>query len=78
MLHEHPLELARLEGGAPPDAGTRHGAAPAHGAEARSGLTSSAQAIFHTLVAALVVEALVRSGSARPRQRMALRLVALG
>jgi formate dehydrogenase gamma subunit len=29
-LHEHPLELARLEGGAPPDAHGQH-AAPAHG-----------------------------------------------
>lgn len=38
-----------------------------------------AQAIFHTLVASLFVEALVRSWSVRePRQRMALRLTALG
>jgi Zn-dependent protease with chaperone function len=39
----------------------------------------AAQAIFHTLVASLFVEALVRSWRVRePRQRMALRLVALG
>ena len=39
----------------------------------------AAQAIFHTLVASLFVEALVRSWRvAEPRQRMALRLVALG
>jgi Zn-dependent protease with chaperone function len=39
----------------------------------------SAQAILHTLVASLFVEALVRSWRVRePRQRMALRLVALG
>ena len=39
----------------------------------------AAQAIFHTLVASLYVEALVRSWRVRePRQRMALRLVALG
>jgi Zn-dependent protease with chaperone function len=39
----------------------------------------AAQAIFHTLVASLFVEALVRSWRMRePRQRMALRLVALG
>ena len=39
----------------------------------------AAQAIFHTLVASLYVEALVRSWRvAEPRQRMALRLVALG
>ena len=38
-----------------------------------------AQAIFHTVVASLYVEALVRSWRVRePRQRMALRLVALG
>jgi Zn-dependent protease with chaperone function len=38
-----------------------------------------AQAIFHTLVASLFVEALVRSWRVRvPLQRMALRLVALG
>jgi Zn-dependent protease with chaperone function len=38
-----------------------------------------AQAIFHTLVASLFVEALVRSWRVRdPRQRMALRLVGLG
>jgi Zn-dependent protease with chaperone function len=38
-----------------------------------------AQAIFHTLVASLFVEALVRSWRVRePRQRMALRLTALG
>ncbi len=38
-----------------------------------------AQAIFHTLVASLFVEALVRSWGVRePRQRMALRLTALG
>ncbi len=38
----------------------------------------SAQAIFHTLVASLFVEALVRSWRVRePRQRMALRLAAL-
>ncbi|ABS26010.1 M56 family metallopeptidase [Anaeromyxobacter sp. Fw109-5] len=38
-----------------------------------------AQAIFHTLVASLLVEALVRSWGVRePRQRMALRLTALG
>jgi Zn-dependent protease with chaperone function len=40
---------------------------------------TAAQAIFHTLVASLYVEALVRSWRVRePRQRMALRLVALG
>ncbi len=39
----------------------------------------AAQAIFHTLVASLFVEALVRSWRVRePRQRMALRLVGLG
>jgi len=39
----------------------------------------AAQAIFHTLVASLFVEALVRSWRVtEPRQRMALRLVALG
>jgi Zn-dependent protease with chaperone function len=39
----------------------------------------AAQAIFHTLVASLYVEALVRSWRVRePRQRMALRLLALG
>lgn len=39
----------------------------------------TAQAIFHTLVASLFVEALVRSWRVtEPRQRMALRLVALG
>jgi len=39
----------------------------------------AAQAVFHTLVASLFVEALVRSWRVRePRQRMALRLVALG
>ena len=39
----------------------------------------AAQAIFHTLVASLFVEALVRSWRvSEPRQRMALRLVALG
>jgi Zn-dependent protease with chaperone function len=39
----------------------------------------AAQAIFHTLVASLYVEALVRSWRvSEPRQRMALRLVALG
>lgn len=39
----------------------------------------AAQAIFHTLVASLFIEALVRSWRVRePRQRMALRLVALG
>jgi Zn-dependent protease with chaperone function len=39
----------------------------------------AAQAIFHTLVASLYVEALVRSWRVRePRQRMALRAVALG
>jgi Zn-dependent protease with chaperone function len=39
----------------------------------------AAQAIFHTLVASLYVEALVRSWRVRePLQRMALRLVALG
>src|SRR5512139_2630572 len=39
----------------------------------------AAQAVFHTLVAALFVEALVRSWRVRePRQRVALRLVALG
>jgi hypothetical protein len=39
----------------------------------------AAQAIFHTLVASLFVEALVRSWQVtEPRQRMALRLVALG
>jgi Zn-dependent protease with chaperone function len=39
----------------------------------------AAQAIFHTLVASLYVEALVRSWRVtEPRQRMALRLVALG
>ena len=38
----------------------------------------AAQAIFHTLVASLFVEALVRSWRvSEPRQRMALRLVAL-
>ncbi len=38
----------------------------------------AAQAVFHTFVAALFVEALVRSWRVRePRQRMALRLVAL-
>ncbi len=38
-----------------------------------------AQAIFHTVVASLYVEALVRSWRVRePRQRMVLRLVALG
>jgi hypothetical protein len=39
----------------------------------------AAQAIFHTLVASLFLEALVRSWRVtEPRQRMALRLVALG
>jgi Zn-dependent protease with chaperone function len=39
----------------------------------------AAQAVFHTLVASLFVEALVRSWRVRdPRQRMALRLVGLG
>jgi len=39
----------------------------------------AAQAIFHTLVASLFVEALVRSWRVRePRQRMVLRLVAVG
>jgi hypothetical protein len=39
----------------------------------------AAQAVFHTIVAALFVEALVRSWRVRePRQRIALRLVALG
>ncbi len=39
---------------------------------------TAAQAIFHTLVASLFVEALVRSWRVRePRQRMALRLAAL-
>jgi Zn-dependent protease with chaperone function len=39
----------------------------------------AAQAVFHTIVAALFVEALVRSWRVRePRQRMALRLVGLG
>lgn len=39
----------------------------------------AAQAIFHTFVASVFVEALVRSWRVRePRQRMALRLVALG
>jgi formate dehydrogenase subunit gamma len=35
-LHEHPLELARLEGGAPPDAHGHH-AAPVHGAKREVG-----------------------------------------
>jgi cytochrome b subunit of formate dehydrogenase len=33
-LHEHPLELARLEGGTPPDAHGHH-AAPGHGTQRR-------------------------------------------
>jgi hypothetical protein len=35
-VHEHPLELARLEGGAPPDVHGVH-AAPVHGAKREVG-----------------------------------------
>jgi hypothetical protein len=56
------------------------GTAPLRGMEPSANWADvAAQAIFHTLVASLFVEALVRSWRVRePGQRIALRLVALG